>query len=214
MATAHDKYYNPIEGMLQKNGPMGVNAIARELDVPVSTIQKWLERQDYFVKNANRKWQLPEKSEQIEQSKSSHGLTGELDPVIEAQIRSISRLHEMLVTQLKNTVDFITEYEIKGPPQVVIEETEPPVADLDPRLIQLETDAKKLIEIFNKRDIKANIPEEFRALLNGYDHIGLIIKEGKDFATKFLEDEIFSLLSGRISTLSEETVGILKENQK
>src|ERR1043165_198534 len=145
MTSPMDKYYKPIEKLVQGKGPMGVNAIARELDLPTSSVQKWLDRQRYFEKTSSRKWDLP--SDQTyprqppQEEKSNHGLTGELDPVIEAQLKSIQRLHEMLATQLKNTVDFITEYEIKGPEVVeVIKEVAAPVAVAeyhDPRLLQL-----------------------------------------------------------------------------
>lgn len=208
MVSTREKYYLPIEKALQTNGPMGVNELARVLDVPVSSVQNWLQRQNYFEKNSDRKWQLPG------EKKTTSNLAGELRAVIDEQVRAIRRLQEMLTTQLENTVDFITDYEIKGPPQGNSEQTDAPVAAFDSRLVQLDSDAKKLQDIFNKRELKANTPEEYRELLNHYDHIGLIIKEGKDFTTKFLEDEIFSLLAGRITTLSEETIGILKENQK
>lgn len=208
MVSTHERYYLPIESLLKANGSMGVNAIARELDVPVSTIQKWLERQRYFVKNEKRQWELPGTKSTVRQ------LNGEIREVINSQLVTIERLHRTLADQLEATVDFIKDYEIKQPQGTKLDEVDRPVADIDPRLIQLQEDAKKLKEIFNKKDIKSNIPEEYKALLNGYDHVGLVLKEGKDFTTKFLEDEIFSLLSGRISSLSEGTVGILKENQK
>lgn len=208
--STHDKYHLPIENLLKVNGSMGVNAIARELDMPTSSVQKWLERQRYFVKNEKRQWELPD----TKNTTTTRQINGELREVIDAQLLTIQRLHRTLADQLEATVDFIKDYELT-PPQVIEKEKEAtPVADVDPRLIQLQEDAKKLKEIFNKKDIKSNIPDEYKALLNGYDHVGLILKEGKDFATKFLEDEIFSLLSGRIAILSEETVDILKENQK
>lgn len=51
-----------IVTLIENNGPMGVNAIAKQLGYPVSSVHKQLTRrnQKHLVQDEKRKWKLPD----------------------------------------------------------------------------------------------------------------------------------------------------------
>lgn len=57
--TRDQRLHNEIFKLLDNHSDIGVNEIARKLDTPVATIQRFLVRQNYFIRNDRRKWQLP-----------------------------------------------------------------------------------------------------------------------------------------------------------
>lgn len=66
MASNYKEYHDAIKELLTNYGPMGVNAIANKLGIPVSSIQYYLKtQQSYFVQNNKRKWQLPDELEDL-----------------------------------------------------------------------------------------------------------------------------------------------------
>lgn len=59
MNARDQRLHNEIFKLLDSHSDIGVNEIARKLDTPVATIQRFLVRQNYFIRNDRRKWQLP-----------------------------------------------------------------------------------------------------------------------------------------------------------
>lgn len=57
--TPPRNFTTEIREVLAHRGELGVNAIAKLIEQPVATVQRFLERQEYFIKTENRKWKLP-----------------------------------------------------------------------------------------------------------------------------------------------------------
>lgn len=208
MGIVEDAYRDQITKLLKENGELGVNAIAEALDKPVSNIQRYLERQNYFVKTQRRKWYFAD-------GMSVSGTTvlkGEVKQIVESQVKTINTTYELLRSQLSTMVAFINNHRFISD-TIAIETV--PVADsgvVDERLIKLQEETDQLTDIFKNQ--KGNIPAQYKELFDNYDHVAFVLKRGTDVVSAFMEDEIFSLLSGRITELSYETVSTLKEYQK
>lgn len=203
-----DKYKDDIIKLISKNGPMGVNALQRELEVPLSTLQKYMHRQTYFKINDDKKWDLPENVVADIKSNTLELMTN----VVQNNILLLkSQLEEMQLT-LDNSLVPINTLK-RG-----ISTISAPVAvkssssDIDPRLVHFNDAYNTLKRII--KDKKANIPEEYSELLNNFDYIGLMLKEGEEYTREFLDSDIYELLMGKEDKLSEDTITILKENQK
>lgn len=201
-----EKYKDLILPLIKQNGPMGVNALSKAVDIPVSTLQKYLHRQSYFKLTDDKKWDLPENVAADIKSNTLELMTN----VVENNIQLLrSQLEEMQLT-LENTLTPI------GTLKRGINNITTPVADksnstIDPRLSRIMLMSTEIKRVFNKQ--KANIPEEYDKLLFNFDYIGLVLKDGEFYTNTFLEGEIYELLAGKEQTLSDETVEILKENQ-
>jgi hypothetical protein len=197
----NDQYFEDIKVLIQQNGAMGVNAISKAIDKPLSTVQKYMHRQSYFKMNDQRKWDLPESVA----TKEIQSTISNFDQVIESQLSGITSLSDMLITQIKSTITILSA---QKPIIATVADKSP---NIDKRLIEFQNNANKLKEITKKQ--KANIPDEYYDLIFNYDHIGLVMKEGSKYALEFLEGDIYSMLAGNARELSEETVEILRENQ-
>lgn len=200
-----DKYKDEVEKLIQTNGAMGVNALSKALDIPLSTIQKYMHRQSYFRMNVQRKWDMPTNVT----TKEINEAINNFDNVIESQLSGITSLSEMLITQIKSTITILSAQKPVLTPVAALPDKS---VNIDPRLINVNEEVQKLKDVFKKQ--KSNIPDEYVDLLNNYDHVGLYLKEGKDYVTNMLQDELFELLTGQTQTLSEEAIQTLKDNQK
>src|SRR5258708_15334181 len=161
-----DQYFNSIKALIEQNGAMGVNALSKELNVPLSTIQKYMHRQSYFKMNQHRKWDLPEKvvTDNVQSSINN------FDTVIESQLTGITSLSDMLITQIKSTITLLSA---QKPILTSVAALPGKSSNIDKRLVELSENAHKLQEIFKKS--KSNIPEEYLNILFNYDHIGLVM---------------------------------------
>lgn len=205
---SNDKYYDDIHTFITTHGESGVNAISKGIDVPLSTVQKYLERQSYFKKTEQRKWDLPEKVNSDIQVNTL--------PLMVSSVENALLLVKAQLTDMQHLIDnsVLTTHTLKRG----VDRRFTPVAalpdksvDMDKRLLKLQDGSIKLKEVFKKQ--KSNIPEEYLDMIMNYDHVGLIIKEGIEYANNILEDEVYSMLMGNARELSEETVQILKDNQ-
>lgn len=208
--VSNDKYYDDIHAFITTNGESGVNAISKAINVPLSTVQKYLERQSFFKKTEQRKWDLPDRVPNVD-------IKTETLPLMVNSVENALLILKAQLTEIQQTVDnsLIPLNTLKRSVNHAIA----PVAsksdtsvNIDPRLINVNEEVQKLKDVFKKQ--KANIPDEYADLLNNYDHIGLYLKEGKEYVTNMLQDELFELLTGQTQTLSEEAVQTLKDNQK
>lgn len=203
-----DKYKEEVEGLIKTNGAMGVNALSKAMDIPLSTIQKYMHRQSYFRMNVQRKWDLPVNVATPE----TKGPISNFDTVIDSQLTGITSLYEMLLTQIKMTITILGAQKPAFAPVASSSDDKSDImSQMDSRMITMSQGAHKLRGMFKAQ--KSTIPEQYYDLLMNYDHIGLIIKEGGEYATKFLEDDVYPIASGSVDELDEETVQILKDNQ-
>lgn len=196
-----DEYHELIKALITEKGALGVNALQRELGLPISTLQRYLHnKQSYFKMNSSRKWDLPENVFDV--------AIDNFDSVITSQLSGITSLSDMLITQIKSTIVLLSSQRAPSP---AVAEVQPKNVYNDKRLQLIEENTQKLKEIFKKN--MSNVPKIYKELLLNYDHIGLIIKKGDSYALSFLEGDIFSMLSGNAQELSEETLQTLKDNQ-
>jgi len=208
-----DKYHEPILSFITRNGESGVNEIAKATGIPLSTTQKYLEKQSYFKKTVRRKWDLPQNvTEEFESTIESNRLAL-LSSALETQALLINQQVELLQNAFEQMV---TQIQTIKP---LLENHRPPVAnknnstiDMDSRLINVIDNWTKLKNLFKKQ--KDVIPEEYRDLFFNLDYVGFVLKDGVEYVTKFLEDNTYEVLVGKNKVLDEDTISILKENQK
>ena len=204
-----DKYKDDIIVLIKKNGPMGVNALQRELDVPLTTLQKYLHRQTYFKINEDRKWDLPENVIADIKNNTLELMTN----VVENSILLLkSQMDEMQLSLNNALVPISTLKRGISNLSAGVASTESGQKITNPHLLELIKHEGTLKEIFSKK--KDNILEEYRNLLFNFDYIGLVRKEGEEYTKEFLEQNTYELLAGRTQILTEDTIQILKENQK
>lgn len=202
-----EKYKDDIIKLITERGPLGVNAIQRELGMPLSTLQKYLHRQNYFKLNDDRKWDLPENV--IGEIKTN--TLSLMTNVVENSILLLkSQMEEMQLT-IDNALSPIITLK-KGVNNIAL-----PVADkgniqIDPRLVRVSDDANKYTQIVKAQ--KGNIPDEYKDIVFSFDLVGLVLKEGEEYVRESVMDELSAVLVGKNSTLSEELIQTLKENQK
>lgn len=208
-----DTYKDHILKILSENGPLGVNALQKEmvkegLDIPLSTLQRYLHRQEYFLLNGSKKWVLPENITPVLTNTSADRAV----EALESSLRLIQSQMEELQLVVRNTLSPISTIK-RG-----IKELRPAVAEVaegqrvvDPRLHKLNDTRGVLLDIMRKK--KENIPEEYQDLFFNFDYVGLVIKEGENYTRDFLEADIYDILSGIKTELDEDTITILKENQ-
>ncbi len=190
-----------IKTLIERNGEMGVNALSKELKVPLSTMQKYMERQTFFKKTKSRKWDLPERVATGESLSS----VDNYQTVIDSQLNGINAMFELLTSNIRSTLLLLAAQ------KPILQPVASPTINIDPRLSKIVEFETKIQDVFKKQ--KHNIPETYRDLLFNFDYVGLILKEGQTYANTFLEDEIYELLSGKVQELTEDTLSILKENQ-
>lgn len=200
---SNDRFHADIRRLLEQNGAMGVNQLSKALNVPLSTMQKYLDKdQDYFKKNHSRKWVLPEKSASEDMSLVSANYAN----VISSQLVSMQALIDTLMSQFRATLSLMDAN--KG--------TSPAVAgispDINPQILQLDKKAKDMQTVFKRYVVKS--PEEYQELLKGLDLYRLMIEKGTIWMNSEFSTEITSLFLEQTVDLSDDIVEILKNYQK
>lgn len=197
---SNDRYYADIRRLIEKNGPMGVNQLSKELGVPLSTMQKYMDKdQTYFKKNSARKWVLPEDSVKEDMSITSNNFSN----LIESQLMSMQALIDTLMAQFRATVTLLET----NKPQYT------PVAEkLHPRLVKMNENLKHTENVF--KQYTPVVPEEYRELIANVDLHELAVKYGSDYLNGNFNTEISALFLEKSTELSEDVIEILKEHQK
>jgi hypothetical protein len=200
---SNGRYHEDIRNLLEQNGAMGVNQLSKELNVPLSTLQKYLDKdQNYFKKNHARKWVLPEMSADEDMSV----VTTNYSNVIDSQIMSMQALIETLMSQFRATLSLIDAN--KGASRSVAGI----LPNIDPILIKLDKKIKDIYVIFRKY-VKV-CPEEYQNLIKNVDLYQLTSDKGTEFLNGSFIGEITELFLEKSVDLSNDTVKILQEYQK
>lgn len=202
-----ERYKDDILKLITTNGPMGVNALQRHLDVPTSTLQKYLHRQTYFKLNDDRKWDLPENV--IGEIKTN--TLSLMANVVENSLLVLQSQMEEMQHALSNTLAPMQTLK-KGVNNIAVGVADKGNIDIDPRLVKVSEEANKYLQIVKAQ--RANIPEEHKEIIFNFDLIALVLKEGQEYVRETVMDELSEILIGKSSSLSEELVQTLKENQK
>jgi len=194
-----------IRTLIVNNGPMGVNALSRETGINLSTLQKWLERQErlkVFVKTEDRKWDIPEnivvKNTRVEVSN--------FDRVVETQLSGIDATYGLLMSNVKSLLNILhTQKPIA-----------PSVADSTPNihqsLVEMDKNANKLLEVFKKFIPKA--PEQYQEMLKNLDIHRLMCEMGTNYIRDVFSPEISSLFLEQTTEISDEVLQTIKDYQK
>lgn len=196
-----DPYYDQVRALILKNGAMGVNALQKEIGIPLSTMQRYLEKQTYFKKTDQRKWDLPEN---VVKTQTSEVITN-YDAVIESQITGIYAMFEMLTSQMKSTITLI------GAQKTVT----PPVADksvnLPERLVKLH-EATQAMPKAIKQHIN-NIPEEYRDILLKVKWLDLALDTGLNYYNDVIGNAIMGLMATDQDNIDDEVLTVLEKYQ-
>jgi hypothetical protein len=201
--VSNDRFYPLIHALLEQHGALGVNYLAKELNVPISTLQKYLDKdQNYFKKNQSRKWVLPGTAVSTDMSVVSNNFSN----VIDSQLMSMEALITTLMSQFRATVTLIESN--KGSHAPVANKS----VNIRQRLIDLDEEANKVEAVIKKQ--KSNIPEEYINLLLNFDYVSFVLTVGHKYAVETLSTDIYGILSGKDTELNEETVDHIKDHQK
>ncbi len=203
---SNDKYYDQVLAYVTENGETGVNVLAKALDIPLSTMQRYLERQTYFRKTINRKWDLPNNVDADIKSNTMTLMVEAVENALKlvssqlAEIQSSTQNALMPVNTLKRAV-------INTMPSVADKSSE-----VDPQLLKLDKNTKDTYVVFKKYVDK--VPEEYQELIKGLDLYKLTIEMGTKFINSDFNAELSSLFLEKSDILSEDTIELLKEYQK
>lgn len=204
-----DKYYDDILALITERGELGVNVIARELNAPLSTMQRYLEKQTYFRKTVNRKWDVPDNVDSNLKSNTMSLMVTSVETallLIDSQMAELqSSIQNALlpVNTLKRNMDsFIAPVADKSGKSVII----------DDRLLKIDNEANKVYDIIKKQ--KDNIPDIYKEMLFNLDYVGMVLGMGEVYAIELLSTDVYAILAGNGDTLPEETIEAIKEYQK
>jgi len=187
-----------IRSLIERNGPMGVNALSRQTGINLSTLQKWLERQSSFIKTEDRKWDLPENAT----AKAVKIENENFDAVMDSQLKGISTVAELLISNIKATVTIMNTQKPKAPS---VAESQIPI---DERLYKIQEDISLMPELIKKNSIK--IPDDYKDLLNSIDWMQLHIDKGLLYFRDELSAHIADLILGNQDKLPDDTISTLE----
>lgn len=89
--TTKKIYLAKIYELLSDNGPMGVNAIAKHVDISVATVHRYLTNQSKIIQLENKKWAARPKLEELFDKEDQEILRNSSDDPDE-----LMRLHSLL----------------------------------------------------------------------------------------------------------------------
>lgn len=198
-----DRFHNDVKALLEKNGAMGVNALAAELSVPLSTMQKYLDKQQtYFIKNLARKWELPDNQIVSHVSEMSNNYVD----IVDSQIKSMRVLTDTLMSQFTSTLAIISANRPVNAP--VAGQT----SNMQPSMDALDKNVKMVYVAFKK--YMSVIPEEYQELIKNVDLYELSFRLGWIYTEDVFLAEISHLMTEQSTTLSDDTLKVLETYQK
>lgn len=203
---SNDKYYDEVLHYLTENGETGVNVLANALNVPLSTMQRYLEKQTYFKKTINRKWDLPSNVETDIKSNTMTLMVSSVENalmVVDSQMAEIQLSIQnalMPVNTLKRAVSALNA----------------PVADkatnMHPSIIKVNEFANVMQKAI--KQYMSNVPEEYQELLKNLDIIGMCVNMGLNYINSSENADLTGILLGETDKLTEDTLKVLENHQK
>lgn len=198
-----------ITKLLSTNGAMGVNAIAKALNAPTSTIQKYLHSQSYFKINDSKKWDLPEKV-------MSDVKSNQLELLASVSKNSIALLRtnlEELLINVDNALAPLTtlERDIKRFQPSVAKTSDVGFNSLPKKWQEIIENLQQFPTVIKSKKNTTN-PEYYELLLNT-NWWELVIEMGLSYFRDTLSTDIYDLLLGQSEQLSEDSLETIKEYQ-
>ncbi len=207
-----EKYHEPILAFLERNGESGVNAIAAGIGMPLTSVQKYLNRQTYFKKTMKRQWDLPER---VTEKLATDQETNRLKALAQSLQTQVLLLNQGLEMHVASMADITKQIESISP---MLESFTPSVAEsshsnrkFDPRLIEIQDKCDNNMKAIKAH--KANIPEVYLEMLLNLDSIAISLSPDKDELTRIMADEIVPLITGNSKELSDYAVDMLLNYQ-
>lgn len=203
-----EKYHKPILALISKEGALGVNSIAKATDIPLSTVQRYLNlQQNYFRKNDERKWDLPERvNADITDTSLSLAVN-----VVENSILLIKTQLADVLNSVENALSPLNTVKrgIQNKPASVADTT-PKVENelLESTLEQID----RLPSILKSK--KENIPDELLKVLLNTKWLDLLLDYGRNYFKEVIEPDLYDLALGTSTELSEDTLSTIKGYQK
>lgn len=206
-----DRYRDDITKLIATNGAMGVNELQRALNVPLSTLQNYLtKQQNYFKKTENKKWDLPENVESEVKTNTLGLMANGAENAVLLLQSQMSEI-QLSITNVLTTIGTLK----RGVNNVIT----PPVADkasnelLNHRWIsQMITDLEQLALILKKK--MSDIPEEYHNLLGNTDWPRLMVERGNIYFKEELSGAIADLILKNSTELPDDVLRVLKEYGK
>jgi hypothetical protein len=195
-----------IMAIIEENGPQGVNALSKALDIPLSTMQKYLHNQKYFKLNDQRKWDLPQN---VQTEVKADTLALQVN-VLETSILLI----KSQLAEITHSVE--TSLEPMNALKRNISNYRPSVANTSQS--ELPPRVKKLLEILDTlpkliKSNKSNLSDETYQLLIKTRWVDLIIDNGSRYLNSVIEPALHDVLLGEKDELSEDALITIKEYQ-
>ncbi len=198
--------HEDILRLIQVNGPMGVNAIQRHLDIPLSTIQKYLDKQqNYFKKTERRQWDLPENREMSDFNE----MKGNVATIVESQLIGVNATFELLNQQIKTIINLSANLKpVIGPS--VAEKVQS--IEIDPSITELLNMVQVIEGVIKK--YKEKIPDEYLDLLLNTDLTRLAASRGSLYLQENLGGALSQIVLEDGDILPEGVVKMLETYQK
>lgn len=200
-----DLYHAQIKGLIQKHGALGVNTLSKELDAPLSTIQRYMHKQSYFKMNSKRKWDLPDNIAASDTKESVNNF----DTVIDSQLTGLTTLSDLLIAQVKSTITLLTT---QRPAYTAVAALPDKSSNIEPIFIEKDKALKEMYAVFKK--FIPVVPEEYKDLLKNVDLARLLVEKGTIFFNGDFSVEISDLFMESSNDLSDDTVKLLEEYRK
>ncbi len=192
-------YHNQVLEIIERRGAQGVTELAKLLNVPSTSLQRWLGRQDFFVQMDNRKWNLP--------GAAVHGIFDKTETqfygVLDSQINAVKATSELLFAQLDSVQTMMKAQKPKGSMAGL---------NMDKRFGELQAKIGDLTRSF--KGYLPDAPEEFRELIAKMDLVGIALTKGTEYTNEVFIPSITSLLLGKTSLLDKEAVILLEKYQQ
>ena len=197
--------HDDILALINKYGALGVNSIQKELNLPLSTVQYYLtKQQSYFIKNDQRKWDLPENVV----NKSTSEMSDNAQNLLKSQLVSVRATQKLVSQQIDTLVSLI---------ETILPNL--PVAGKSGKSDKLDKRMYALQEILNTyesavKQYKDNIPEEYYNLFVKFDMYQFMFDKSNDEAQEFVDSYISAVLLGDLTELDESVLEVIEQYQK
>lgn len=204
-----DQYHANIFALISEKGPMGVNALARELNTPVSNMQRYLHKQKYFRMNDNKKWDLPNNVMGDIKNTSLVLAADVLESsvmLLRTQLEEMSQYIENVINPLNTIKRGVKAF---GPAAGAVADK----SDISNEyMLYVDNEIQTLMKATKK--YVGVCPEEYQEMLMNVDWYHLVMDLGFKYVKEYISPELGDLFLEKTDKLSEDTIDVLKEYQK
>ncbi len=188
-----------IGSLIRENGPLGVTELAKLSGIAPNTLQRYLtQKQNYFQKNSDRKWDYPETA--VKDSISQN--IDNFNHVLDTQVEGVQAVANMLVGQIESLSLVIRSYK-------PITTT---VVGIDSKFVALDRKIKDIEKLY--KSYLLDFDNDHKHLLKNLDLVALVIGENKTVVNEDILPTITAYLVGKTSVLSQEVIDLLAQYQK